>query len=193
MKKMFARAGYHAASFDFWGNTPGSDFYKSSLRTRVEDLELVLVELKKHYSDYALTILGVSMGGYVATFFADYDRLAGMILVAPAAYHPDAMAKRIPFGKEFSSLIRTPQNWTASDGFTNIARLQKPLLLIRFGRDNVVPSEVIERYHNAATDSRRIILTFPLHKHKGNFRGKKLKRMMPWILWWLNLNRKKAD
>lgn len=183
-KKIFAQAGYHAASFDFWGNTPNSEFYRSGLCTRTEDLALTLAELTKHYSDFDLTILGMSIGGYIATFFTDYPGLTSMILLAPAAYHQDAMAKRILFGPEFSELIRAPQSWANSDGFANIAQLRKPLLLVRFGRDNVVPSEVIERYNDAAVNSERAVLTFPFRKHKGNLRA-----IAPKIIWWLDRQR----
>ncbi|MDO8515980.1 MAG: alpha/beta fold hydrolase [bacterium] len=188
MKKRFAEAGFSAASFDFRGSIPGTEYFKAGLCTRLEDARAALDRLKREYPTRPITILGVSMGGYLATFFANEPVVKRLILIAPAAYHKDAMAKKLLFGPAFSALIRTPESWKQSDSFDNVLTFHGSMLVIRFGEDEVVPQEIPALYY-AWSDSpygeTRTLIDIVGYGHKGNWDGPKFKEIMDVVIPWL--------
>lgn len=185
MKKYFAEAGFTAASFDFRGNIPGTDFRNTGLRTRIQDARAVFLKLKDAYPDHAFTVLGISMGGYIATFLLGNPATKHTVLIAPAAYHRDAVKRHINFGASFSELIRKSQSWASSDGFENIAQCAGSLLVMRFTEDTIVPREIPARYYHAFRSINKMFVDIPGYGHEGNWDGQKLKDIMGIVIPWL--------
>lgn len=86
--------------FDFLSNMPGKDLKKFSLWTRVVDTSIVADFLLAQPNRNPLTILGSSMGGYIAAYLASTweHKIAKLVLVAPAAYHDQAVWPTTKFG-----------------------------------------------------------------------------------------------
>lgn len=178
IKTIFVQNGFLAASFVFRGHTPGTDFYKTGLWSRIEDAQAVLKVLVREYPANPIAVLAVSMGGYVSTFLPP-ELIRHLILVAPAAYHSDAVAKKLTFGPKetggpFTDLIRPADSWENSDGFENIRKFRdSSLLVIGFTNDEVVSPEIPKRYYrNHPVPERRSELWMDF-SHNGNFLGEK--------------------
>lgn len=163
-----------AAGFNFRGHVDGGpDFYETGLHARVDDARSVAKRIKEEYPDSPLTVIAVSMGGYVSTFL-DPKIVSNLVLVAPAAYHKDAVAKKLNFNRKeekpapFRELLRTEGSWKESDGFQNIrAFTETPLLVIRFEQDTVVYPEICEAYFAGHPGPKKMnVLPYP---HNGNF------------------------
>ncbi len=171
IKNLLAVNGFVAASFDFRGMGEDSEnFANTGLHTRIKDTRAVFRQILFAYPTSRFFILGVSMGGYIATFLNPRD-IAGLVLVAPAAYDAAAVQKKINFGHDFSSLIRAENSYLKSDAF---ARMEKFRLvrtaIISFEEDEVVPAAVTDRYfasHPGSPDRKRLKI-LP-GKHNGNF------------------------
>lgn len=176
----FVRNGFRAASFKFRGHIPGGPgFYETGLWSRTEDARAVLAELKKEYPKSPVAVFAVSMGGYVATFLQP-EMVSHLILVAPAAYHADAVLKKMNFNRKetggpFTDLIRPTDSFLRSDGFENIRKFAgSSLAVIGFTRDIVVRPEwgILERYFQNHPNDRRAIAWLEFG-HNGNFLDEK--------------------
>jgi pimeloyl-ACP methyl ester carboxylesterase len=176
IKTTFVENGFRAASFPFRGHVPGGpDFYETGLWSRVEDARAVLAKLKAEYPKSPVAIFAVSMGGYVATFLQP-ELVAHLILVAPAAYHADAVRLKLNFDPPqaegpFRALIRPTDNFSQSDGFKNIQGFSdSSLAVIGFTRDLVVKPEwrILERYFENHPNKRRTLAWLEFG-HRGNF------------------------
>jgi uncharacterized protein len=95
----------------------------------------------------SLSVIGFSMGAYVAVKAAVEVGARRLCLAIPAAYA--AQAYRVPFGPEFSQILRAPRSWETSDAFDLVANYTGHLLVISADGDEVVPSEIPERYAGA--------------------------------------------
>lgn len=172
IKTSICQNGFVAASFDFRGMGPDSpNFENTGLHTRIKDAREVLRQLVLTFPTGRIFVLGVSMGGYIATFL-DPRELAGLVLVAPAAYDARAVHEKINFGPKFSEIIRREKSYLDSDAF---ARMEKFRLVrtavISFAEDEVVPEAVTLRYFNShpgAIEYRKAFKVLP-GKHNGNF------------------------
>lgn len=171
MKTAFVDRGMFAAGFNFRGHITGDSrtFSETGLHTRIEDARAVLDLLTRAYPLAPISVLAVSMGSYVGTFL-DTDKIKNLILVGPAAYHPDAVAGKVNFGPDFTSIITKENSWADSDGFKNIGTFTKSsLLVMRFEYDEKIPPKIPELYfanHPGNPAKQLINMTFP---HDGNF------------------------
>ena len=167
MKTLLLKRGVMPASFTFRGHLPGTSFFETGLHARIEDLRSVVRAIKTAYPESPLSVMAVSMGGYVATFLNPED-LANLILIGPAAYHPDAVKNKLDFGPEFTALITRNRSWENSDGFLNIQKFTRTrLLVIKFDRDEKIPPEIPALYfENHRGEKRFVSLDF---RHDGNF------------------------
>ncbi|MDO8504934.1 MAG: alpha/beta hydrolase [Candidatus Liptonbacteria bacterium] len=167
MKRQFLRRGVVPASFVFRGHIPGTDFFGTGLHTRVKDIKAVVRKLKDACPESPLSVVAVSMGGYIATFLNSAD-MENLILVGPAAYHPDAVKNKLNFGPEFKALITRNRSWENSDGFSNIRKFAGTrLLVIKFDQDAKIPPEIPALYFDRHRGEKKLLsLDFC---HDGNF------------------------
>lgn len=145
-----ARRGFTVHCFDFRSNLPGEDFYKFGLWNRLWDASLAVNWLlSSAQKKYPLTLVGVSMGGHLAVHLSEElgDRLANLILVAPAAYHHDALRPGLKFSSkpkegeepgEFTKILLRPHGWKESKIFETAKNIQARSLIIHFFGDKVV-------------------------------------------------------
>jgi len=100
------------------------------------------------------------MGGYNAIRLSKILKPAVLILSVPAVYHPAAYS--VPFGPDFSRIIRQERSWEESDAWDILSTFEGHLLILAGGQDEVIPREVPERLYTCASRaSSRQLKLFP--------------------------------
>lgn len=141
-------------AFDCIGHgRTGGDQIGTTLKQRVQQVQAVLAAQRVEPS--ALTLVGFSMGAYVAVKAATESGVSRLCLAVPAAYARHAY--ETPFGPDFTQILRTPRSWSDSDAFSLTANYAGHLLVISAEQDQVIPAEIPERY--AVTESRHATTT----------------------------------
>jgi len=157
--------GITVATFDFRGIPKGHYFDQTGLRSRSEDTRSALKKIKEEFDPrkFSFILGGHSMGGAIVAEMLRYEAvrnsLASVVLVAPAAYHPDA--HDVTFGTDFSSILRRPESWKASHAFKGVQMFEKPKLLVTYDSDEVVTSEITNAYIARGEISETNIYTLP--------------------------------
>lgn len=175
-----ASLGYQVYCFDFRSNL-AEDFYQFGLFDRIMDTARVTNWLLNRPFKYPLTLVGVSMGGHIATQLAGElgNKIANLILVAPAAYHDKAVQPNVKFSPpetwkdnnnpagKFTRIIKGyvedgdltgryfPGGWKESSVFSMARRVTVPTLVIRFTQDEVageVPHVYFESFLRRGAD-----------------------------------------
>ncbi len=134
-------------AFDHFGHgKSGGSQLGSTLAQRVAQVGAVIEQLT--LSSEQLSLIGFSMGAYVAALAAQAHAIPRLGLAIPAAYA--SAAYQVPFGPDFSQILRTPRSWENSDAFDVIASYRGHLLVVSAEQDAVVPAEIPARYHQQA-------------------------------------------
>ncbi|MDR3369386.1 alpha/beta fold hydrolase [Rhodoferax sp.] len=121
----------------------------TNLEDRVEQVVTVVRHLDLPTS--ATSLIGFSMGAYVAVKAASELGIPRLGLAIPAAYA--TRAYRVPFGPRFTEILRTPASWAHSDAFDLVAAYSGHLLVISADADQVVPPEIPAKYILVAKSS----------------------------------------
>jgi pimeloyl-ACP methyl ester carboxylesterase len=130
------------------GRTGGQQL-GTTLQERVQQVHAVI---KSQCLDpRTLTLVGFSMGAYVAVKVAVEGDIPRLCLAIPAAYATQAYA--VPFGPGFSQILRAPRSWANSDAFDLTRDYTGHLLVVSAADDKVVPAEIPQRY--AAAGAKR--------------------------------------
>jgi uncharacterized protein len=142
--------GVGTTSFDCIGHgDTGGDLSNSSLSSRTRQAEAVIAA--RHLAG-PLVICGASMGAYNAIKLTQTHQVAGLILVVPGVYTPAAYG--LPFGPQFSEVIRRDRSWGGSDAWAILKEFKGDLLVIAAERDAVIPLEIPERLVLSARQAR---------------------------------------
>jgi len=162
LREALYRQGIGSTAFDCIGHGgTGGVKEGSSLRERECQARAVIEATRM-----PTAILGASMGAYNALRLAETCMPSALVLVVPGIYH--AAAHGVPFGADFSALIRQPRSWQDSDAWGIVARFPGRLLVIAAGDDQVVPLEIPQRLHDEAVNAQwRSLLVVPDAPHKG--------------------------
>ena len=130
-------------AFDFIGHgRTGSAQLGTTLDERVQQVLATTQYL--HLNPSALTLMGFSMGAYVAVKASALLGASRLCLAIPAAYTP--LAYTTPFGPLFSQLLRAERSWADSDAFDLVRAYTGHLLVVSAEEDAVVPAEISLRY-----------------------------------------------
>jgi len=130
------------------GRTGGAQL-GTTLAQRVQ--QVVAVVQSQGMRPDSVALLGFSMGAYVAAKAATQLGVARLCLAIPAAYA--TRAYEVPFGPQFSQILRTPGSWRQSDAFDLVADFQGHLLVVSAEEDQVVPQEIPHTYVKRAAQS----------------------------------------
>lgn len=181
-----AHWGFIVHCFDFRSNLEGNSLTDFGLYDRLQDLRAVFGWLAGYrlYRHIPLVLLGVSMGGYLAVHLA-VERpqdVYKLILIAPAAYADKACQPEIKFGQQFRSIISEPDSWRTSSIFKKMRSIRVPSLIIRFEKDEVVPTAITDCYFSGDAYSLRMLeremITFKNMTHGSIFTDPKKKEMV---------------
>ena len=126
------------------GETGGS-VLDSSLISRTRQTEAVIAA---QHSAARLAIVGTSMGAYNAIKVLETRPVEALILVVPGVYTPQAY--ELPFGPDFSAVIRRERSWNDTDAWRILEEFTGRLLVIAAEHDTVIPAEIPERLVQSA-------------------------------------------
>lgn len=141
-----AQRGIGTTAFDCVGHgETGGSLADSSVASRTRQAGSVIAarSLKG-----PLAVLGSSMGAYNAIKLTEHFPVKALVLVVPGVYTPEAY--EVPFGPQFSSVIRRERSWADTDAWTILSRFTGKLLVIAAENDAVIPREIPERLVDAA-------------------------------------------
>lgn len=146
--------GLGSVCFDAIGHgDTGGTLPQSSVASRTRQAQAVLAASALAEP---LAVFGSSMGAYNAIRLTQQHRVDALVLIVPGVYTPAAY--EVPFGPDFSAVIRRERSWADSDAWEILSRFEGRLLVIHAEHDAVIPLEIPERLVAAATraESRRL-------------------------------------
>lgn len=155
-----AGLGFDVYCFDFRSNLDASRFYEFGLYDWLLDArEVVKWVLEKEKSP--ISLMGISMGGPLAVTIASElgDKIKNLFLIAPAAYHRDAMKPGVKFGPQFSKIIgkgKLEETWHETNSFEESKDVCANSLILQFREDQIVPRQIlIDYWHNIGSRANR--------------------------------------
>jgi pimeloyl-ACP methyl ester carboxylesterase len=141
-----AQRGIGTIAFDCIGHgDTGGTLAESSVASRTRQAEAVIAA---RGLTGPIAVLGASMGAYNAIKLTESQDVASLVLIVPGVYTPDAY--EVPFGPQFSEVIRRERSWADTDAWDILARFRGKLLVIAAEHDAVIPREIPERLVDAA-------------------------------------------
>lgn len=163
LRRSLWQRGVGSTALDCIGHgQTGGVFADSSLQRRSQQAQSVIEQVGVRPTALA----GISMGAYNALRLSEEREVQALILIVPGIYTPEA--HEVPFGPGFSAIIRRPRSWADSDAWDILGRFRGRLLVVAGEQDSVIPLEIPERLHAAATRaSQRELLVVPGAGHKG--------------------------
>jgi uncharacterized protein len=160
-ESLFAK-GISTCAFDFIGHgETGGELLGSSLQERTHQ---VLAVLRHRPLAHPMAVIAASMGAYTAVKLLEHVNVQTLVLLVPAMY--TRRAYEVPFGPQFSGLIRQPQSWADSDAWDMLNRFTGRLLVVAGENDTVIPADVIQRICDSAENvAKRVLYVAPAASH----------------------------
>ncbi len=142
LSETFVGRGLGVVRFDFSGQGESTGLMaRSSLRKRRDEA----LAVARHFGMRdGLTVVGTSMGGYVASSLVPELDVARLILFCPAAY--SARARDVEFGAGFTEIIRAERSYDETDLDDLLGGYSGPSLLVMGTEDEIIPQAVTDRY-----------------------------------------------
>lgn len=167
---------FNVYCFDFRSNLDAGRFYEFGLYDRLCDAREVVCRVLET-EKAPLSLMGVSMGGPLAVSIASElgDKIKNLFLIAPAAYHSDAMKPEVKFGSQFSEAIgkgKPEENWHNSNSLEEIKNVCTNILVIKFREDEVTilqPKAYFDNIGPQATRTRNVRMVILEGPHNGTF------------------------
>ena len=168
-----ASLGFNVFCFDFRSNLDSSKFEKFGLCDRLDDAREVALWVRDNQGG-PFSLLGLSMGGPLAVRVASElgEKVKNLFLVAPAAYHREAMKPEVKFGPRFKEIISVPESWRETDSFEEIKGICTNILVIKFRDDDVTPQQpkiYFDNIGSKATLTRQVRLVILEGGHNGTY------------------------
>ena len=160
------QAGQSVIRFDFSGHGESTGkMTESSLAKRLLETKAVLDYFNLHDG---ISVIGTSMGGYIACKLIKEAGIENLILFGPAAYSTKAWD--VPFGAGFTEIIREENSFLQSDILELLAHFHGKALLVTGEHDEIIPLQVTARYVQALSQCRdfeRLVIPdcpHPIHR-----------------------------
>ncbi len=163
IRKLLGEDNISSCALDFigYGDT-GGELNQSSLKSRTEQAQVVI---EKANVIKPLIVIAGSMAGYNAIKLTEIYPVDLLVLSAPAVYNKDAY--EIPFGDEFSSLIREPLSWDQTDAWSILNNFKGKLVVLASEKDEIIPFEITKKiYDSAINAAHREILVISNAPHR---------------------------
>jgi pimeloyl-ACP methyl ester carboxylesterase len=136
-------------AFDFIGHgETGGQLTQSSVASRTRQTQAVIAARQLRQP---LAVIGFSMGASNAIALAQSGLVSSLILIVPGVYIPEA--NDVPFGPQFSEIIRRDRSWEHTDAWDILAQFRGRLLVIAAENDVVIPREIPERLVASAVNA----------------------------------------
>ena len=138
--------GLGSVCFDCIGHgETGGTLAQSSVASRTRQAAAVAAA---HALPQPLAVFGASMGAYNAIRLTQSQQVDALVLMVPGVYTPSAY--EVPFGPDFSAVIRRERSWSDSDAWEILSHFEGRLLVIAAEHDATIPLEIPERLVDAA-------------------------------------------
>jgi alpha-beta hydrolase superfamily lysophospholipase len=152
MQEYLAERGISSFSIDFRGcGESEGEFEDGSINNRLTDAVngLEVYRSTGVFDVNNLTILGASMGGYVAIKLLEKNYWAkSIILQCAAAYGLEAEDK--PLNQAFTASIKKKNNWMSSPAFDILMNFPGQVHTFYGENDEIIPEDVQQRYNRIA-------------------------------------------
>ena len=137
--------GKSVIRFDFSGQGESTgEMADSSLKKRLAETKAVM---DRFNMGGKISVIGSSMGGYIACALAKEIQIENLILFGPAAY--TIRAWDLPFGSGFTETIRAENSFMDSDIVDLLAHYHGRALFIIGEHDEIIPKPVVALYMQA--------------------------------------------
>jgi uncharacterized protein len=145
LAKALQASGRTVIRFDFSGQGDSTgEMATSSLKKRLLETKAVLAYFGV---EEKLSVIGTSMGGYIACTLAKEVPLENLVLFGPAAYTRKAWDAE--FGSGFTEIIREDNSFLDSDLSDLLNHFTGNALFIIGKNDEIIPKQVVELYRRA--------------------------------------------
>jgi uncharacterized protein len=174
------RAGIASLRFDFWGSGESEgEFQQATLESEIADAEDAVDFMRREggIDSNRLALLGLSLGGAIATLIAEPVHARALVLWAAVAHLPhlqnlaDRYARPLPDGDEFREYAghrvsyRFLEAADRHDPLAGVARFSGPTLIVHPGRDEYLPLSSPEDYYGASAASVKEKIIIPDADH----------------------------
>lgn len=150
LRQALQTRGVGSTCFDCIGHgDTGGTLAQSSVASRTRQ---ALAVIAARSLPAPLTVFGASMGAYNAIKLTELHQVDALVLMVPGVYTPAAY--EVPFGPDFSAIIRGERSWVNSDAWPILSRFEGALLVIAAEHDAVIPLEIPQRLVEAARRAR---------------------------------------
>lgn len=154
--KKFAEKGILAFAFNFAGCGESSGNYleqthEDAFRDAKGALDFLLSQ--KEVSLNRIGLAGGSFGGFIAAMVLPEINIKSLVLLSPSA-HDGPSSIKIDMGtlEKEVEYFADKKNWENAQSFRNVANYKGPLLVIKSENDQNVPSQVVDKYYNIASN-----------------------------------------
>ena len=149
-----------AVDFIGHGETGGS-MNDSSLEKRTLQAKAVIDSFD---AQKPLKIIGSSMSGYNTIKLTELFKVESLVLFVPAVFRTKTYC--VPFGPEFSKIIREHESWQDSDAWEILENYTGKLLIISGDKDEVIPLHLTQKiYDSAVHSSQKELILIPGATH----------------------------
>ncbi len=129
------------------------EWEKETLNTRTQTLEDLTIHFVQQYLATDIGLIGTSSGAYMAVsaiekIQSERCKVSKLVLLSPAAYPLEI--ERVPYGEEFTRLIRTLWDIATSPVFAKLRKFVTTggaLLVTFFEADNPPIPEYVQEYY----------------------------------------------
>lgn len=150
LREYLCQAGMNSVAIDFSGHGDSTAHTPNSLSKRLDEAQ----QATSFLSAGPHTVIGSSMSGEIAIRLAcaPGNHFTHLVLLVGAIY--DRAAFNLPFGPQFSAVIRQPQSWRHAATLELIASYTGDLTIIRALDDAVIPHDIADLLVAGATMAR---------------------------------------
>jgi hypothetical protein len=146
LSEVFLARGQNVVRFDYSGQGESSGILSESSLAKKQRETIDVIE-RFGMDTGNLTVVGTSMGGYVAASLAKIYPLRNLLLFCPAAY--DRIAWNVRFDQGFTNILRRDLSMLVSDVDELLSGFDGASLLVLAGRDEIIPEKVVRMYRDA--------------------------------------------
>ena len=150
LRELMLSKGIHSCGFDFVGHgKTGGELLGHSLKDRVEQSQTFLSAI----GVIPKVLVGTSMGGYIAVKLLELYPIQTVIMGAPGMFSKEAYD--VPFGDEFSKILRKPASWKESDAWDILAKFKGSLSIYWGEKDEVVSPDIVKMIYDSAVHAEK--------------------------------------
>lgn len=162
--------GIAVLRFDYRGHGESSlSFEEFKLSYAIEDAEKALEKLKRLFNPIAIGLVGLSLGGYVATYLAAHHReVSSLVLLAPAIKLDELSKNTLLLVKREDDYIVLGPHRLKMEGVESLAtanamrfaeQISSPTLIIHAKNDSVVPYQhSVEFYQKLKSNTKSLLI-----------------------------------